>query len=57
MMSFKDQFNQKNNNKLKQNNKNERSPLRTNPPNVEFAEEAAREAGLDLEVYKQNKPQ
>ena len=56
-MSLKDQFNKENKNKLKQNNMDKKSPMRTNPHNVEFAEEAAREAGIDLEVYKQNKPQ
>ena len=56
-MSFKDQSNKKNINKLKQNNMDKKSPMRTNPHNVEFAEEAAREAGLDLEEYRRNKPQ
>ena len=57
MMSFKDQFNKKNNNKSKQNNEKETPIQRSNQHDVEFAEEAAREAGLSLEAYEQNKPQ
>lgn len=56
-MSSKDQFNKMNTNKLKQNNLDKKSPMRSNQHNVEFAEEAAREAGIDVEVYRKNKPQ
>lgn len=56
-MSFKDQFNTKNKNKSKQKNEQKTPSINSNQHNVEFAEEAAREAGLSLKVYEQNKPQ
>ena len=56
-MSFKDQFKKKNTNESNQNNEKETPLHRSNQHDVEFAEEAAREAGLTLEEYKKNKPQ
>jgi|GEM_PF-6032620 len=56
-MSFKDFSKNTNNNNAKQNNKTH-SPLREQSKHdVEFAEDAAREAGLSLEEYQKNKPQ